>query len=113
MRDPRMQAIPLILETPAPEKPLEVSELAIWTKEIELLYRIQKISDEEWTPEREKQVTEEWRVVRDELLPPKDKKPAKGKKAEPKAAAKKAKKGKKAKDESDEEEEGCESCSDD
>ena len=94
MRDPLMAGIPICLETPAADKPLEVGELAIWKKEIELLYRIQRIEDDAWAQE-EKGITDEWRKVRDVMNPPKEKKAAVGK------GKPKGKKGKK--DDSDEE----------
>jgi AP endonuclease-1 len=95
MRDPRLATIPLILETPATEKPLEVGELAVWTKEIKLLYEIQAIGDEEW-PVKLPEIEARWRGERDTLNPPK---PSKFK------ATKKVKRGKKG------DEEGCESHS--
>ena len=78
MRDPLMAGIPICLETPAADKPLEVGELAIWKHEIELLYRIQRIEDDEWAKE-EQSITEEWNKLRDQMNPPKEKKPAAGK----------------------------------
>ena len=101
MRDPRMSHIPLILETPAADKPLEVGELAVWVKEIKMLYEIQAIPDDEW-PAKSGEIEKRWRAERDVMNPPK----------EPKAKAKNAKKAKKGKKDEDEEE-GCESCSDD
>jgi AP endonuclease-1 len=95
MLDPLMSGIPLILETPAAENPLEVGELAIWVKEIALLYKIQAIPDEEWT-EKEEGIREEWRKVRDVMNPPKEKKPA------AKKGKGKAKKGESDDDEGDE-----------
>ena len=89
-----MSGIPLILETPAAENPLEVGELAIWVKEIGLLYRIQAIPDDEWA-EQEEGIREDWRKVRDLMNPPKEKKPA----------AKKGKKGKKGDEDEDEDDE--------
>jgi AP endonuclease-1 len=74
MRDPLMAGIPLVLETPAADNPLESGELAIWKKEIELLYRIQAMGDEEWAA-GEEGVREAWRKVRDEMNPPKERKP--------------------------------------
>jgi AP endonuclease-1 len=87
MRDPLMAGIPICLETPAADKPLEVGELAVWKHEIELLYRIQRIEDEEWAKE-EQGITEEWRKVRDVMNPPKEKKAPGGK-----GKGKKGKKG--------------------
>lgn len=92
-----MSGIPLILETPAADNPLDVGELAIWKKEIALLYRIQAIGDEEWEKEKEG-IVDEWRKERDVMNPPKEKKEKKGK-------AGKGKKGKKG-DEDDEDEDG-------
>lgn len=74
MRDPLMSGIPLVLETPAADNPLDVGELAIWTKEIALLYRIQGIEDQEWEKQKEG-IVQEWRKVRDVMNPPKEKKP--------------------------------------
>lgn len=79
-----MSGIPLVLETPAAENPLEVGELAIWVKEITLLYQIQAIPDDEWA-EKEETIREEWRKVRDVMNPPKEKKVAAGKKGKGKA----------------------------
>lgn len=101
MRDPRMSHIPLILETPAADKPLEVGELAVWVKEIKLLHEIQAIADDEW-PAKRSAIEKRWRADRDVMNPPK----------EPKGKAKNAKKAKKGKKDEDEDE-GCESCSDD
>ncbi|OCF43410.1 AP endonuclease 1 [Kwoniella heveanensis CBS 569] len=107
MRDPLMAGIPLVLETPAPEKALEVGDLAIWQREIKLLYEIQGIEDEEWE-KRKGEIEERWRKERDSINPPKEKGPkgkgatAKGGKAKP-AAKGKGKKGKKAEETSDEE----------
>lgn len=70
MRDPLMSGIPLILETPAPEKALELSDLAIWAREIKLLYEIQGIGDDEWVV-KEGEIERRWREVRDLLNPPK------------------------------------------
>lgn len=84
MRDPLMSGIPLILETPAAENPLDVGELAIWVKEIALLYRIQAIPDDEWA-EQEEGIKEEWRKVRDVMNPPKEKKKPAAKKGKGKA----------------------------
>ncbi|EIW67850.1 hypothetical protein TREMEDRAFT_33014 [Tremella mesenterica DSM 1558] len=95
MRDQRLQNIPMVLETPAPEKALEAGNLAIWTKEIQLLYEIQGISDDEWV-NKEEEIMVRWRKERDEINPPKEK-PPKG------AKAPKGKKGKKDKEESEEE----------
>lgn len=94
MRDPLMAGIPIILETPAADNPLDVGELAIWMKEIGLLYEIQRIEDAEW-PQREKEISVKWRAERDLMNPPKEK----GEKG-----GKKGKKGKKGKDEEEEEE---------
>ncbi|WVQ94566.1 hypothetical protein IAU59_001646 [Kwoniella sp. CBS 9459] len=108
MRDPLMAGIPLVLETPAPEKALEVGDLAIWTREIKLLYEIQGIEDEEWE-KRKDEIENRWRKERDSINPPKEKAP-RGSKAAPKAKAtgkaKPAAKGKKGKkDETSEDEE--------
>ncbi|WWD08750.1 hypothetical protein V865_006863 [Kwoniella europaea PYCC6329] len=100
MRDPLMSGIPLVLETPAPEKALEVGDLAIWMREIKLLYEIQGIDDEQWEVKKD-EIEARWRQERDSINPPKDKGPG------PKAKAKSAPKGKKKakKDESDEDDE--------
>jgi AP endonuclease-1 len=84
----------MILETPLPEptKGSPNGELSICDKEIEMLYKIQAIEDEEWEKQKDT-ITAEFRAVRDKLNPPKEKKPA----------AKKGKKGKKDEDEDDEE----------
>ncbi|WWC59885.1 uncharacterized protein I303_102447 [Kwoniella dejecticola CBS 10117] len=96
MRDPLMAGIPLVLETPAPEKALETGDFAIWMREIKLLYEIQGIDDEEWKT-RKDEIEERWRKERDSINPPKEKGlPAKGK-----AAPKGKKKSKK--DDSEEE----------
>lgn len=88
-----MAGIPICLETPAADKPLEVGELAVWKHEIELLYRIQRIEDDEWA-KQEEGIVDEWRKVRDVMNPPKEKV-----KAGPKG---KGKKGKKEESEEDE-----------
>jgi len=88
-----MAGIPLILETPAASNPLEVGELSLWTKEIQMLYEIQAIEDDEWE-KKQVEIEARWRAERDKLNPPKEKK-VKEKKV-------KAKKGKK-------DEEECES----
>lgn len=113
MRDPFMSGIPLILETPAPEKPLEFSDLAIWAREIKLLYEIQEVGDDEWV-EKEVEITKRWREERDRLnplKPPKEKKGKEKKGKEKKVKEKKekdegktGKKGKKGKKEEGEEE---------
>ncbi|RSH90599.1 hypothetical protein EHS25_001204 [Saitozyma podzolica] len=92
MRDPRMSHIPLILETPAADKPLEVGELAVWVKEIKLLYEIQAIPEDEWSA-KSVEIEKRWRADRDVMNPPK----------EPKGKAKNAKKAKKGKKDEDEE----------
>ena len=81
MRDPLMHGIPLILETPAPEKALEYGDLAIWTREIKLLYEIQTIGDDEWATKKV-EIEKRWREERDKINPPKEKvkKPKKEKK---------------------------------
>ena len=73
MRDPLMAGIPLILETPAANNPLEVGELSLWTKEIHMLYEIQAIEDDEWET-KQVEIEARWRAERDELNPPKEKK---------------------------------------
>ncbi|KAK8861252.1 hypothetical protein IAR55_002071 [Kwoniella newhampshirensis] len=98
MRDPLMSGIPLVLETPAPDAPVPTDQLAIWTKEIALLYEIQGIDDAEWET-RKGEIEQKWRVERDMINPPKEKGP-KGK-----AAAKAKPKGKKGKKQEDSEEE--------
>lgn len=102
MRDSGMAGIPMVLETPSgPAKSVEDGELDIWTKEVALLYEIQKIGDEDCTKDKEKEVTERWRKERNAIDPPK----GKGKPPPKKAAAKKAaKKGKKKDETSDESE---------
>ncbi|ORY31935.1 xylose isomerase-like protein [Naematelia encephala] len=118
MRDPLFSGIPLVLETPAPEKALESGELSVWTSEIKLLYEIQGINDEEWVT-REGEIEKRWRAERDKLNPPKEKK-VKGKKSDEDGNGKKGKggggggrgKGKKVKKEEDDEESGCESHTD-
>ena len=98
MRDPLMNGIPLILETPASSgNPLEAGELSLWTKEIALLYEIQAIPDDQWE-EKKVEIEERWRAERDLLNPPKEKKAKK--------SAAKGKKGKK-------DEEACESHDED
>lgn len=79
MRDSRLQGIPLVLETPAPDNALEYGQLAIWTREIKLLYDIQRMEDAEWE-KREGEIVEAWRKERDEINPPKEKGPKKAKK---------------------------------
>ncbi|WVF67057.1 hypothetical protein IAT40_001801 [Kwoniella sp. CBS 6097] len=106
MRDPLMAGIPLVLETPAPEKALEVGDLAIWMREIKLLYEIQGIEDVEWE-KRKDEIEERWRKERDSINPPKEKGP-KGKvgaKATAKAKPTAKGKGKKGKKEETSEEE--------
>ena len=96
-----MSGIPIVLETPATVgNPLEVGELCIWQREIELLYKIQKMDQETWSREKET-VEKEWREERDTLSPPK---PVKEKKAKAKPKGKKGKKG---------DEEECESHAED
>jgi AP endonuclease-1 len=119
MRDPLMEGIPLVLETPATVgNPLESGELAVWVREIKLLYEIQGIEDEEWFGGGKKEEIEaRWRSERDELCPPKEPKEKKVKekkvkgegKVKDKGKGKGKGKGKKAKDEEDEEDEECES----
>jgi AP endonuclease-1 len=106
MRDPLMSGIPLILETPAPEKALELSDLAIWAREIKLLYEIQGIGDDEWVV-KEGEIERRWREVRDLLNPPKPPKEKKVKEKEKGGGEvkAKAKKGKKTEEEEEEEEE--------
>jgi AP endonuclease-1 len=123
MRDPRMAGIPLILETPPPNKATGLTSTEPHDKlEIELLYRIQAMEDEEWE-EKKAEIEGEWRKKRDSMMGEKKEKATKGGK---KAKAKEAKepkskgkgkgkgKGKKGKEESeDDEDEGCDSCSED
>ncbi|WRT65362.1 uncharacterized protein IL334_002305 [Kwoniella shivajii] len=97
MRDPLMSGIPLVLETPAPEKALEVGDLAIWMKEIKLLYEIQAMDDKDWILKKV-EIEDRWRKERDSINPPKEKAP-KGK-----AASKNKKKGKKEESEDDDDE---------
>lgn len=101
MRDSGMAGIPMVLETPSgPGKSVEDGELDMWTKEVGLLYEIQKIGDDEWTEDKEKEVTARWRKVRDAIdppkgkgkPPPKKKAPAKAKAADKKPAKKRGKK---------------------
>lgn len=82
MRDPHFAGIPIILETPLPEptKGTPNAELSLCDKEIELLYHIQAIEDAEWEGQKD-QIAADWRVVRDKLNPPKEKKAPKSKKA--------------------------------
>lgn len=95
MRDPRMQNIPIVLETPSPlPTKTEAGDLAIWAKEIEMLYEIQGIEDDEWE-ERKEGIVGRWREERDLLKPPEEKKPRK----------KSAGKGKKDEEDVDDEEE--------
>jgi AP endonuclease-1 len=98
MRNPHFAGIPLILETPLPEptKGTPNAELSVCDKEIELLYRIQAIEDDEWEKQKD-QIAAEWRVIRDKLNPPKEKAPG--------PAGKKSKGKKSKKDEEDEEDE--------
>lgn len=100
LRNPHFAGIPIILETPLPEpsKGTPNAELSVCDKEIELLYRVQAIEDDEWELQKD-QIAAEWRVERDKLNPPKEPK-EKGKKP----AAKKGKKGKKDEEEDDEDE---------
>lgn len=109
MRDPLMSGIPLILETPADDNPLEAGELSLWQREIKLLYEIQSISDAEW-PEKKVEIEARWRAERDVLNPPKEKK-VKGPKpkAVKEAKAPKGKKGKATKKDEEVDDEGCES----
>lgn len=97
MRDPHFAGIPLVLETPVPtgSPGRPNAELQINEKEIELLYRIQAIEDDVWEKEKD-QISADWRKLRDELDPPKEKKAPK---------AKKGKKGKQDEDEEDEDDE--------
>ncbi|WWC68894.1 uncharacterized protein I206_102830 [Kwoniella pini CBS 10737] len=80
MRDPLMSGIPLVLETPAPEKALETGDFAIWMREIKLLYEIQGIEDEEWSNKKD-EIEQRWRKERDSINPPKEKGPPKSKTA--------------------------------
>ena len=106
MQDPRLSGIPLILETPAAGYALEAGELAIWTKEIQLLYEIQAIPDTEWETKKV-EIENRWGAERDTLNSPKEKKGKGGKgDGEDKKQAKQRKKAKKAKDE---DQEACES----
>ena len=98
MRDPLVSGIPLILETPAPEKALEFSDLAIWAREIKLLYEIQAISDADWV-RTEGEIEKRWRVERDLLNPPKPPKTPKEKKPKVEKKGKKGEKGKLSDDE--------------
>lgn len=83
MRDSVVAGIPMVLETPSgPAKSVEDGELEIWTKEVALLYEIQRIEDDEWS-KREEEITARWRKERDAIDPPKP-----GKKPPPKAKAK-------------------------
>ncbi|WVW79866.1 hypothetical protein I302_101836 [Kwoniella bestiolae CBS 10118] len=100
MRDPLMSGIPLILETPAPEKALEVGDLAIWMREIKLLYEIQGISDEDWKVKKD-EIEARWRKERDGINPPKEKGPKAKGKATPAPRGKK--KGKKEESEDEDE----------
>lgn len=96
MRDPVMIGIPIVLETPSgPDDGLD-----IWTREIKLLYEIQGIEDAEWE-EKKGEIEARWRVERDAIDPPKEKKVPKAKAAAAKKAPAK-KGGRKKKDESDE-----------
>lgn len=104
MRDPLMAGIPLILETPASANALEVGELSLWTKEIQLLYEIQGVEDNEWETKKV-EIEARWRAERDKMNPPKEKK-VKAKK-EPAAKGKGKGKGKK------KDEEACESHDED
>lgn len=104
MRDPLMAGIPLILETPASGNPLEAGELSLWTKEIQLLYEIQGIEDEEWETKKV-EIEARWRAERDKLNPPKEKKV----KAKKETVAKGKAKGKAKKDD----DEACESHDED
>jgi AP endonuclease-1 len=76
MRDSRLQHIPLVLETPGGK---ENREMEIYAAEIELLYEIQKIEDDQWL-EKRVGIEQRWRGVRDGICPPVIKAP-KGKKA--------------------------------
>lgn len=89
MRDSTVAGIPMVLETPSgPTTTIEDGEIAIWKREIALLYEIQKIPDDEWTEEKEQEITERWRKERDKINPPKGGKPPPKKKAPAKAPAK-------------------------
>jgi AP endonuclease-1 len=90
MRDPLMAGIPLILETPAANNPLEVGELCLWMKEIHLLYEIQAIEDDEWDT-KQVEIEARWRAERDKLNPPKEKKVKEKKAPAAKGKAKKKK----------------------
>ncbi|WVQ83456.1 hypothetical protein IAT38_005597 [Cryptococcus sp. DSM 104549] len=93
MRDPLMSGIPLVLETPGAESPIASEHLAIWTREIALLYEIQAIEDDEWEAKKD-EIEKRWRAERNRLSPPKEKK-----KAAPKAKGKKGKKEEESEDE--------------
>ena len=89
-------------------KGIASGELVLCDKEIDLLYRIQAMEDEEFETKKE-EMTREWRATRDGLYPPKAK-VEKGDKAKGKGKGKgKGKKGKKG---SEEDEDGCDSCED-
>ena len=103
MRDPLMEGIPLILETPAASNPLEAGELSLWVREIKMLYEIQAIEDDDWET-KSVEIEARWRAERDKINPPKEKKVKE--KKEP--AAKGKAKSKKKKDE-----EECESHGED
>ena len=60
----------MILETPAPDKAVETDELALYWREINLLYEIQGVRDEEWG-ERKDGIEAAWRLERDRMNPPK------------------------------------------
>jgi AP endonuclease 1 len=94
MRDPLMAGIPLILETPASGNALEVGELSLWTREIQLLYEIQGVEDADWDTKKV-EIEARWRAERDKMNPPKEKKV----KAKKEPAAKGKAKGKKKDDE--------------
>lgn len=95
VRNPHFAGIPLILETPLPEpsKGTPNAELSICAKEIEMLYRIQAIEDEDWESQKDT-IEAEFRALRDKLNPPKEKRPP---------AGKKGKKGKKDEEEDEDE----------
>nr|XP_031859317.1 uncharacterized protein CI109_005346 [Kwoniella shandongensis]KAA5526389.1 hypothetical protein CI109_005346 [Kwoniella shandongensis] len=108
MRDPLMSGIPLVLETPAPDAPIPSDQIAIWQKEIAMLYEIQAIDDVEWETKKV-EIEARWRAERDRINPPKEKGP-KGKaaaktKPKPKAKGKKGKKEESSEEDDDDDDE--------
>lgn len=102
VRDAGVAGIPMVLETPSgPAKSVEDGELDIWTKEIALLYEIQRIDDADWNA-KEQEITARWRAERNAIDPPKAGKPP-PKKAPAKAKGKPAKRAKKLASESESE----------